>query len=84
MNIPKGTKKKAACAHSPFHCFAGCPKKNSTSCEDCPAKIAYDIADELAEKQYYKEYRAICDNCREKVNRAINRQRKERTRRKRW
>lgn len=58
--------------------------KGHEECEECPAKIGYDVADELEERQYYKEYHAIRITRRNKIDHAINRQRKERTRRKRW
>ena len=41
-----------------------CGKQGSADCEDCPAK-----------KTYWAEYAAICENRREKIIQAIDRQR---------
>lgn len=61
-----------------------CPEQNSTSCKSCIVKMAYDAWDDLAKKQYYKEYRAVCEIRRDKVHKAIEGRRKEKRTRKRW
>ena len=53
-----------------------CGKTGSEACEDCPAKMIYDVLDEIAQRTYWAEYAAICENRREKIIQAIDRQRK--------
>ncbi len=52
-----------------------CGKQGSADCEDCPAKMIYDELDEISKKTYWAEYAAICENRREKIIQAIDRQR---------
>lgn len=52
-----------------------CGKQGSADCEDCPAKMIYDELDETSKKTYWAEYAAICENRREKIIQAIDRQR---------
>ena len=52
-----------------------CGKQGSADCEDCPAKMIYDELDEISKRTYWAEYAAICENRREKIIQAIDRQR---------
>lgn len=70
------TAERSRCEH--------CPEQNSTSCKDYIVKMIYDAWDELAKEQYYKEYCAVRDTRRQKIHKAIEKRRKEKSTRKRW
>ena len=58
-----------------------CGKQGSEGCEECPAKMIYDEWDAMVKETYRAEYAAICENRRENVIQAIDRQRKGKQRR---